>query len=157
MQPMTLTIPVQNESVLLGTKMLKVGAGLLNCPGGKPDATDQTMEAAALRELQEEAKLIGKIEDLEKVAINHFYFAGELRYVCHVYTLRKWQGVPTDTKEMRDYKWHKSNALPFDRMWAGDRYWFPLILEGKHIEAHIYFNADGSQVENFTYEEISLI
>ena len=157
MQPMTLVLPIQNEHALLGTKMLKVGAGLLNFPGGKIDDSDTSPEAAALRETCEESNLIGQIEDLEKVAVNYFYFAGELRYVCHVYILRKWEGVPTDTKEMTGFEWHKCKALPFHRMWVGDKYWLPLILAGKKIEAHVYFNQDASQVEDFNYKEISFI
>ena len=148
----TLALPQQAGSLLLATKKAGFGAGKLNGLGGKPKP-GESLKAATVREIKEESCLVVSKRNLKQVALLHFYFAGEHRFTCTVFTLQTWKGVPTDTEEMGGFEWHHKTCLPFHRMWAGDQYWLPLVLDGQHIEASIYFNRDGSIVEEFTYKE----
>lgn len=37
-------------------------------------------------------------------------------------------------------KWFKINEIPYNQMFEDDRYWLPMILEGKKINAFFEFD-----------------
>ena len=37
-------------------------------------------------------------------------------------------------------EWFATDKIPYDKMFVDDRYWLPLILEGKKIKAHFKFD-----------------
>ena len=39
-------------------------------------------------------------------------------------------------------KWFDINQIPFDSMWADDRYWFPMFLDHKKFKGHFLFKND---------------
>ncbi len=150
MKKTTLCFCLNNDEVLLAMKKRGFGAGKWNGYGGKVD-TGETECVAAIRELKEESGLITTEETLQKVALIGFYFDNNLVFECTVYTTHNWKNEPIETEEMRP-QWFKLNNLPYSQMWAADAKWIPLILEGKRIEADVYFNTDGSKVEDFKYK-----
>ncbi|KKT78457.1 MAG: NUDIX hydrolase [Parcubacteria group bacterium GW2011_GWF2_44_8] len=137
-----------NSELLLAVKKVGFGAGKLNGAGGKIQSGEST-RTAATRELSEEFGLTADPSDLDEVALLHFYFGGELRVICTVFALRRWQGEPTETEEMGSFTWNEFSNLPFDQMWVGDPYWMPPVLNGEQIEASVYFNEEGSVLEEF--------
>ena len=150
----TLVLCIRAGAILLSNKKTGFGMGLLNAYGGKIKSDSETTEEAAIREVEEEVRLVAKSEDLQKVAILHFYFEGSKLYTCHVFMLETWTGEPGETKEMGPPEWHHRTCLPFHRMWKGDKHWLPLVLGGQKIEASVYFNHDGSVVKHFEYHEL---
>lgn len=152
----TLVLCIQAGAVLLANKKSGFGNGKLNAYGGKFTPGVEEPEAAALRELYEEVKLRGNVNNLKKVALLHFYFEGNKLFTCHVFILETWKGLPRETKEMGRPEWHHRTCLPFHRMWKGDKYWLPLVLSGQHIEASVYFNHDGSEVLDFIHEPLRI-
>jgi hypothetical protein len=46
-------------------------------------------------------------------------------FLCTQYT-----GEPTESDEMVP-TWFQPEELPYDKMWADDRFWYPLFLEDK--------------------------
>ena len=36
-------------------------------------------------------------------------------------------------------EWFRTDAIPFDVMWADDPYWYPLFLEGKKFTGRFLF------------------
>ena len=148
----TLCLCIKNGALLLATKKTSFGAGKLNAAGGKVKKRE-SLRRATVRELKEEFGLTAKSEDLGYAAILHFYFDDNQLFTCHVFTLREWAGTPRDTKEMGGFEWHHHTNLPFHRMWAGDKIWLPHVMQGKKLEASIYFNADGTEVQSFRCEE----
>ena len=91
-------------------------------------------------------------EILEQVGLVRFYFDGNQLFECYVFLTREWQGEPRESEEMKP-RWFPFSQLPFEEMWVADSKWVPLILAGKKLEAEINFNADGSEVKNFSYQE----
>ncbi|MBI2637699.1 MAG: 8-oxo-dGTP diphosphatase, partial [Candidatus Sungbacteria bacterium] len=127
---LTLCIPHTEIRVLLGMKKRGFGEGRWNGFGGKIEP-GETIEAAAKRELFEEAGLLAQI--LKKRAIFEFEFDGNPEVLeIHVFSVPSFEGEATETEEMRP-QWFLKNELPFDSMWPDDRLWFPSFLEGKSL------------------------
>lgn len=142
---------VRGDQVLLGMKKRGFGTNKWNGYGGKFD--DESPKTATIRELGEESGLIAEESDLEQVALIRFYFDKKPVFECHVFLLKKWQGEPVETEEMRP-KWYQTSQLPFAEMWVDDQKWLPLVLTGEKIEAECNFNADGTEVKEFNYKTV---
>jgi len=135
---LTLCVVHQDGKVLLGMKKKGFGMGKWNGFGGKVEA-GETVEAAARRELQEEAGI--DVTTLEKAGMMLCDIAGEpfVREV-HVFRGAGVLGEPVESDEMLP-RWFEAAALPFAQMWQSDVTWFPLFLEGKSFRSTIAFDA----------------
>lgn len=58
----------------------------------------------------------------------------------HVYCIWAWRGDIAASDEMEP-KWFRQIELPFEEMWPDDRYWMPLMLQGKKFQGRFKFNA----------------
>lgn len=133
---LTLELPVSDSRLLLGMKKRGFGAGRWNGFGGKVEA-DESIEAGAKREIQEEAGIT--VDTLHAVGVLLFSFAGqEQKLEVHVFTATDWQGEPQETEEMRPY-WFAYDAIPYQEMWLDDVRWLPLVLQGKKISGTFHF------------------
>lgn len=137
----TLCIPITKDSLLLGRKKVRFGAGKLNGFGGKIKV-GETPEDAAVRELEEECGLCTKKDRLEKVAVLLFYFNGVPTVLMHTYLTREWSGKEKETDEMIP-EWHPLSNVPYEEMWKADSIWLKKVLNGEKVSAHIYFKTDG--------------
>ena len=63
---------IDDPKILLAMKKRGLGAGKWNGVGGKPE-TDETIEQTAIRECQEEIRVVPK--NLKLVATLNFYFS----------------------------------------------------------------------------------
>lgn len=151
----TLCYCICNGSVLLAMKKRGFGEGKWNGFGGKVGENEST-KAAAARELREESNLSVAEGALEQVALLRFYFDRDQIFECHVFLARSWEGEPEETEEMSP-QWFPAWQLPFDEMWVADKKWLPLVLAGKKLEADIYFNADGSELMEISFQERSFV
>lgn len=132
-----LAIIVQDSQLLLAMKKRGFGSGYWNGPGGKIES-GETPEQALVRECQEEVGLT--LTSYKKVAEHDFVFpGGNSDMFVHVYLAKKWQGEPTESDEMAP-QWFDISDIPYDRMWADDRYWMPLVLAGKKLKAQFTFD-----------------
>lgn len=134
---LTLCLAVQDGKILLGMKKRGFGAGRWNGFGGKIEP-GETTEEAAKREMLEESGV--SIEAMELVGRHEFEFAknpGEILEVP-VYRVEAFSGEPKETEEMRP-QWFAFDEIPFDTMWADDRYWMALFLEGKKFKGYFLF------------------
>jgi len=146
-----LVLCIKNEEVLLGHFKLGFNKGKYNGYGGKWE-NGETIEKTAIRELREESGIIAEEEDLEKHAINHFYFGNTHIMTGHIYILRSWRGEAIENEESKP-AWFPVTKLPFDQMWAADREWLPRVLSGESFEATVQFNDDGSEFKNINFIE----
>lgn len=128
------------RELLLGLKKKGFGKGKWNGIGGKfePSSGDSNILDTAIRETEEEIKV--KARDLEKVAILDFYYLdnNECDQQVHVFLCSSWLGDPQESDEMKPV-WFKEKEIPFDKMWADDRFWLPEILKGEKLEGEFIF------------------
>ena len=149
---MTLCFLMKDNKILLANKKRGFGKGKYNGVGGKLEP-GETKEQAMIRECQEEInatptefKYMGTIEFDE-------YYKDEEEYnTLYLYIVTKWNGEIKESDEMKP-TWFDINNIPFDNMFQDDKYWLPLILEGKQIQAHFKLDED----YNILSHEIKII
>ena len=120
----TLMFVVRDGQVLLIGKKRGLGAGKINGPGGKIDPGETALEAV-VRECQEELH----ITPLAPRKLGELWFSMSTcpDILCHVFCADDFTGIPTETEEATPL-WTPLDAIPYDRMWADDREWLPLVL-----------------------------
>lgn len=126
----TIIIGIKDDKVLLGMKKKGHGEGYWNGFGGKKNE-DETIKESAIREIQEEAGITPS--DLKEVGIIDFSI-----FETYVYTFSEYSGNLSESEEMLP-KWFKITEIPYDKMWEGDKIWFPIVLSGKTFDAKFTF------------------
>ena len=141
---MTLCCVHDDKKILLGEiKKNGVLNGRFNGFGGKLE-DGETIENAAMRELQEEAEITPL--DMKKRGVLHFEFDddgnpfdGKPIVEVHVFSVTKFEGEPKETDEMRP-QWFDLNEIPFENMWPDDQYWLPLLFAGRNFEGNFFLS-----------------
>ena len=151
----TLALLKRRDEILLALKKRGFGEGKYNGVGGKINE-NETPEEAMIRETQEEISVTPtKYEKVGIVEFDEFIKGKKQNLVFHLYMVNEWVGEPAESEEMIPF-WFRIDNIPYDKMFKDDKYWFPLIMEGKKIKA--YFNFDENwnilsskieEVENF--------
>lgn len=144
----TLCYILVKGQLLLIHKKRGIGAGMINGPGGKVDPGETPLDAA-IRETQEEVGVTPVDPQLRGNLL--FHFADGLVLRCLVYLALGYEGTPHETAEAIP-EWFPVGALPYERMWADDREWLPLLLAGEHFSGTV--GVDGEQV---TQQSISVL
>ncbi len=147
----TLCILLREEpprQVLLGLKKAGFGAGKYGGFGGKVE-DGETVEDAALRELEEETGVRVLPEHLGYVARLEFLFPARpsWNHHVHVFLATCWLGEPQESREMSP-EWFRVDDLPFDDMWQDGRHWLPSILAGERIWGRFTFRGDNETIQN---------
>ncbi|KAI9275370.1 NUDIX hydrolase domain-like protein [Sporodiniella umbellata] len=139
-----LTIDRKEKKVLLGMKKRGFGAGKYNGFGGKVEP-GETIEEGARRELTEEAEITAI--DMTKMAVVLFTFENNpVGLEMHLFVTEAFEGEPKETEEMKP-DWFDYKDIPFDRMWADDKQWFPLILEKQQpFVGYFHFSEDQASI-----------
>lgn len=142
---LTLCIVHQGNKVLLGMKKRGFGQGKWNGFGGKIEP-GETIEEAAKRELLEEAGVTAN--DLEKLGVLDFSWKGKESDILdvNIFKCRSFTGEPTESEEMKP-QWFNVDQIPLNQMWADDKYWFPLFLEGKKFNGKFVFDSNNNILE----------
>ena len=143
----TLCYLIDDDKVVLAMKKRGFGEGKLNGYGGKP-APGETIAQAAIRELKEESGVTATESDLEKIGEIDFYFPHrpEWNQTVHIYFLKRWEGDPVETEEMKPFIF-STRDIPYDKMWSDDPIWLPHAIDGKHVKGSFVFAEDQSVKE----------
>jgi len=134
----TLCFVVRGSEVLLIRKKRGLGAGKINGPGGRLDPGEAPL-SGAVREVEEE--LATTPLELELAGELSFQFVDGYSIHVYVFLARGHRGEPRETEEAVPL-WCPIAALPFDEMWEDDRYWLPLLFEGKRFTGRYVFDGD---------------
>jgi 8-oxo-dGTP diphosphatase len=138
--------------ILLGFKKAGFGAGKYNGFGGKVEA-GETVESAAVREVEEEVGIRISEEHLQPVGRLTFLFPANPAWdkLAHVFLVTRWDGDPAESAEMKP-AWFKVHEIPFERMWQGDVYWLPRVLAGERVQGYFAFGEDNETVTAWRVE-----
>ncbi|MGE0793244.1 MAG: 8-oxo-dGTP diphosphatase [Candidatus Woesearchaeota archaeon] len=158
MRDVTLIYCIKGEDVLLGMKKRGFAKGKLNGYGGKVESNEQITDAV-IRELFEESSIEANKEKLNKVAEIDFYFKDlpkekDWNQKVHVFFLKDWEGEPIETEEMKPF-WCHYKEFPYEKMWIDDKYWLPLVFEGKKLKASFVFSGEGDSIYSHEIIETS--
>ena len=146
------------KRVLLGLKKRGFGEGKLNGIGGKTQE-DETVEQAALRELEEEIGVKAEQSALEKIGELAFFFPFAPKeknwdQVVHIFLIKKWSGIPKETEEIKPL-WIDAKEIPFEKMWKDDPHWFHLLLQAKRFTGRFVFDKDNESIKEFEVKELA--
>lgn len=124
--------------LMLIRKKTGLGAGKINAPGGRI-APGETAMQAAIRETIEEICM----EPINPRKMGELFFQFTDGYKLHgeVFFSTEYTGEPRETDEADPF-WCTIEDLPYHEMWADDRLWLPLALEGKSFVGYFIFDDD---------------
>lgn len=134
----TLLFVVRDGQVLLILKKRGLGAGKINGPGGRLDP-GETPRDCAIREVQEELRVTPTgVRDAGELL---FQFVDGHSIHGYVFRADDCHGEPQETDEAEP-RWTPIDRIPYDRMWADDALWMPLLLERKPFIGRFLFDGD---------------
>lgn len=135
----TLCLLKRNDEILLAMKKRGFGKGKYNGVGGKIEF-GETPEEAMIRETKEEINVTPiKYEKVGLIEFDEYYKGNKQNLVFHLYMVYDWIGEISESEEMNP-KWFSINNIPYEKMFSDDKYWLPLILEGKKVRAYFEFD-----------------
>lgn len=126
------------DKMMLIHKKTGLGKGKVNAPGGRIEP-GETPEQAAVRETQEEVGLTPS--QLTKAGELFFIFTDGYSLHGTVFFAAHYIGTPVETIEADPF-WCKISEIPYENMWADDRLWLPLALQGKQFKGYFIFDDD---------------
>jgi len=127
---------LQEDRLLLILKKRGLGGGKINAPGGKIEP-GETALAAAIRETQEEVG-VTPLHPEPRGEIS-FQFTNGYSLHCIVFLAHGCEGEPVETDEAVPI-WTSPDAIPYDKMWADDAEWLPLLLAGRPFRGFFVFD-----------------
>ncbi|MDD5452887.1 MAG: 8-oxo-dGTP diphosphatase [Candidatus Bipolaricaulis sp.] len=137
-QEATLLFVIRDGKILLIHKKRGLGAGKVNGPGGHVEH-GETPVAGAVREVAEELGITPL--GVEPCGELRFQFTDGLSILVHVFRAGDCRGEPRESDEAIPF-WVPVEKVPFDRMWADDRIWFPWMLRGERFAGRFTFDGD---------------
>jgi 8-oxo-dGTP pyrophosphatase MutT (NUDIX family) len=148
---LTLIFLLRNNQILLGLKKRGFGMGKWNGFGGKVERGESIYESAK-RELIEECCLTPT--NLKFIGFITFkYDIEEKPLQVNVFTSDSFEGEMKETEEMKP-QWFDISDLPYDQMWADDKYWYPLMFENKQFYANFLFKGY-DEIVSYSVQEVS--
>ena len=134
----TLVFIIKDGLILLIHKKRGLGAGKINGPGGRIEQ-DETPHDAAIREVQEE--LLVTPTSIQKCGELCFQFMDGYSIIAFVFRATDCEGEPQETSEAKPI-WTPIDQIPYSKMWADDKLWIPLMLQGHSFLGRFTFDGD---------------
>ncbi len=127
------------QRILLIEKKRGLGAGKVNGPGGRIDGAELPVDAAR-RELLEELGVTA-VGEVVEYGILQFQFVDGYGLHCHVFRADGCEPEPIETDEAKPL-WSPLDTIPFERMWADDALWLPMLLDRQRFQGRFIFDGD---------------
>mmetsp|Transcript_20747 Transcript_20747/g.23289 ORF Transcript_20747/g.23289 Transcript_20747/m.23289 type:complete len:529 (+) Transcript_20747:33-1619(+) len=125
--------PALNQRILLGMKNRGFGIGMYVSFGGKFHHAEETVEACACRELEEETNIKIQLNDMvrSKVGVQQYTFENDpVKMIMHVFRIdlkgKSYNVIGCD--EITPQWYDDVNLIPFDNMFADDSLWLTTLL-----------------------------
>ncbi len=134
----TLLFVLQDGRILLIHKKTGLGAGKINGPGGRIDPGETALQGA-IREVQEE--LCVTPTGVHPAGELHFQFIDGYSLHGAVFAASGFEGTLCETREAAPI-WTPLDSIPYERMWADDALWLPLLIRGKGFRGFFVFDGD---------------
>jgi 8-oxo-dGTP diphosphatase len=134
----TLLFVLGDGNILLIDKKTGLGAGKINGPGGRIDP-GETARQGAIREVQEE--LCVTPTGVREAGELYFQFVDGYSLHGTVFTASGFEGELCETREAAP-RWTPLDKIPYERMWADDALWLPLLLRGERFTGYFIFDGD---------------
>lgn len=134
----TLVFVMRGDEVLLIRKLRGLGAGKINGPGGRLEPGESPMDCAR-REVEEEVCVTPT--GLEQRGELRFQFVDGHSIHGFVFVATGHIGDVKATDEAIPL-WVRRDSIPYHEMWADDRLWMPVLLQGKHFRGRFVFDGD---------------
>jgi 8-oxo-dGTP diphosphatase len=132
----TLCYLFNDNDVLLIKKKRGFGKGKYSAPGGKIEDDEQPSETA-VREVKEETDLT--VYDLNKVGKLTLVAGKNPVMLVYIFTSRRSFGTAIESDEAIP-RWFSCENIPYDRMWADNKYWMPNVLNRVRFRAKSVFD-----------------
>ena len=123
----TLMFLLADDQVLLIHKKTGHGAGKVNAPGGKLEASEGVIECAC-REVFEEVGLI--VDNPVVGAEMRFVERDGPQWLGFALTATVFPGDLQETVEAKPF-WCPVAEIPYDKMWPDDAIWLPMLLSNR--------------------------
>jgi 8-oxo-dGTP diphosphatase len=136
--PATLVFVIRADHMLLIHKKRGLGAGKINAPGGRLEP-GETLLRCAVREVEEELRTTPL--QLQWAGENRFQFANGYSIHVQIFRAADCDREPQETAEAIPL-WVPLDAIPYDKMWADDRLWIPLLVERQRFAGRFIFDGD---------------
>ena len=127
---------LQENRLLLILKKRGLGGGKINAPGGKIEPGESARDAA-IRETQEEVG-VTPLDPTPRGELS-FQFTDGYSVHCTVFFAHGCEGEPYETDEAVPI-WTAPDSIPYDKMWADDAEWLPLLLAGQPFRGFFVFD-----------------
>jgi 8-oxo-dGTP diphosphatase len=134
----TLLFVLRDGQILLIDKKTGLGAGKINGPGGRIDPGETALHGA-IREVQEELC----VTPMGVREAGELYFQFIDGYSLHgtVFIASDFTGELCETHEAAP-RWTSLDRIPYERMWADDALWIPLMLRSERFRGYFIFDGD---------------
>ncbi|CAK8679804.1 unnamed protein product [Clavelina lepadiformis] len=152
----TLVQIMKGDEILLGMKKRGLGVGKWNGFGGKL-LRGETLQQCSARELEEECGLHVNVDHLTQIGILMFNFIEEdFLLEVNVFKAEQFTGTPMESEEMAP-KWFSKENVPYDRMWADDIFWYPMMFSNEMFYGFMEFKGHDNMVSKNLQQVESLI
>jgi ADP-ribose pyrophosphatase YjhB (NUDIX family) len=139
----TIVFPRMDSKIMLATKMRGVGVGYLNGWGGGVEQGESIHECVIRKFYEETGGAEIHASALHCHGVVHFRNFREdgtfLDCDVYVYTTRIWLGQIHSTEFMRNPEWHKIYNLEKLNLMPGDKFWLPLFITGRNLQAWVTY------------------
>jgi 8-oxo-dGTP diphosphatase len=131
---------VQSGRVLLQKRPVgKTWAGMLNGPGGKINFGEEAPDAIFREVLEETGLRVINAEPRGSLALQ-IPLPQLVDFTVDIFVANTFQGGACEREG--SLSWYHRDALPFDHMWADQRYWLLAVLDGFSVDGMIAYEPD---------------